>query len=225
MMPLEISCYAITAIASDGYLPLDSILAALWMREYHPGAYYNDSAAAHQNLIEAELPIERINNGHGWYYACSFCQADWVAAETKYWHKRSTQSQQIRYIKKGRLNLAQGKTKAYRMPLFLISPNDRLTWYLVADKNWLADRLDLITGIGKKRAYGYGWICDWQITEIDQDRSVWSDDRLMRSIPLADIPPDALADMRFSHYGLRPPYWHSANQMDLALPSIEGGVI
>jgi hypothetical protein len=36
--PFKVSCTAVAGVASDGYLPLDGILAALWMREHHPDA-------------------------------------------------------------------------------------------------------------------------------------------------------------------------------------------
>lgn len=161
-VPLKVSCYAFNGIATDGYLPLDSILAALWMREHYPDVYYNNSVAAKDDLIEATLPIQRIDNGNGWYYACSFCQTDWIGGSIEHWHKRSTLNEQIRYIGSGQLNLAQGKTKAYRMPLFMLHTGTRLNWYLMGDPDWLTARLPLVTAIGKKRAMGNGIICDWQ---------------------------------------------------------------
>jgi len=63
--PLRVSCYAFGEIATDGALPLDGVLAHLWMREHHPDILYHDSVRAKDELIEADLPIQRIDNGHG----------------------------------------------------------------------------------------------------------------------------------------------------------------
>lgn len=218
MIPLKVSCYAFNGIASDGYLPLDSILAAIWMREHHPDAYYNNSVAAKDELIEADLPIKRIDHGNGWYYACSFCQAIWSSGSISHWHKRSTLNEQIRYLRKGRLNLAQGKTKAYRMPIFLLHAGTRLTWYLTGDQEWLIKRLPLIGAIGKKRAMGNGVVCDWQVEPIDENYSILKDGYLMRSIPIPEVAKYNPTHYRIANYALRPPYWHRDNQMDLAVP-------
>ena len=221
MMPLKVSCYAFNGVVSDGYLPLDPILAALWMREHHPEQFWGDSVRAKDNLIEADLPLQRLGSEHNWYYASSFCQAGWIGSETRHWHKRHTAQEQTRYIGQGRINVAQGQTKAYRMPLFVLHPGGRLTWYLVGDRAWLEARLPLITAIGHKRAQGNGIVIDWRVEPVDQDASVILDHRLMRSLPLSDVPPETI-DLRVARYGLRPPYWHRANQEWVALPLLKG---
>jgi hypothetical protein len=155
MQPLIVTCRVFNSIASDGYLPLDSISASLWVREHYPEKFYHNSVIGGDNeLIEAELPIARIDNGNGWYYACSFYQASWIDSEVTHWHKRHNQTEQARYVKSGQLNLAKGKTKSYRMPLFKLLPDEVLTWYMVGDMDWLTSRLPLITSIGKKRDVG-----------------------------------------------------------------------
>ena len=52
---------------TDSFLPLDSILAAEWMRRHHPEAYYNASSHMLTNgLIDADLPFERRGQGDNW---------------------------------------------------------------------------------------------------------------------------------------------------------------
>lgn len=224
--PLRISCYAVNAIASDGYLPLDGILAALWMRENHPDAYYNDSVGAKDNLIEADLPLARLGVGADWYYACSFCDAEWVAEDVTHWHKRNTITEQTRYLGDAaqKLNLAAGATKAYRMPLYLLSPGGRLTWYAVGDAAWLKSRLLLVTNVGKKRAQGHGEVIDWQVEEVAEDWSVLKDGRLMRAVPFGGLPEGAEVFQPGS-YALRPPYWHFAHQRDSLLLPVRRGTV
>ncbi len=217
MQNLKITCNLINGVATtDGYLPLDGILASLWMRENRPDLYYNTVVT---EIIHADLPLKRIDNGNGWYYACSFAEVEWQGGETHHWHKRNTSLEQMRYVGKGELNLAQGKTKAYRMPLF-ISHAKTLTWYAVGDATWLTERLPMVTSIGKKRNTGHGMVANWQVEIIEQDYNLSKDSKLMRSVPRTELPPKTL-NFRLGSYGLRPPYWHYENQAVVALPIME----
>lgn len=218
--PLRVSCYAFNALASDGALPLDSVLAEVWMRENHPDILYTDSVNAKENLIEADdLPLARVDNGHGWYYACSFAVARWEREETSYWHKRQDVQEAVRYVGKGRINVSEGRHKAYRMPLFKLLSGERLTWYLVGDRAWIAARLRIVTGLGKKRNLGNGVVLDWQVEEIEHDYSVWGPrGELMRAIPVEDLPPGTPS--KILSYGIRPPFWHRANIVRAAVPEM-----
>lgn len=217
MIPLRVTCTALSPIACDGHLPLDGLLADLWMRENHPELYWGDTVRVKEDLILADIPVER--RGHDeWYYACSFVQTTWHNVPPAYWHKRNTIAEQIRYIQKGTVNLAQGATKAYRMPLFQMMPGDTLTWYLVGDAEWIATRLPLLVAIGKKHGTGHGRVANWQVEPAEADYSVVKDDRLMRAVPIGDLPPGV--EYVAAHYGLRPPYWYSPHQMAVALPVV-----
>lgn len=223
--PFKVSCTAVKGVASDGYLPLDGILATIWMREHHPDAFYNDSVAAKANLIEAELPIERRGVGLDWYYACSFCEVEWEAEEVIHWHKRHTVTEQVRYLgdKAPKLNLGKGETKAYRMPLYLLHPHDgKLAWYGVGDVAWLEARLPLVTSIGKKRNAGHGGVIDWRVERVKNDYSIVKEGRLMRAVPFGELP-DTAVDFVPGSYALRPPYWHIDHQrQSLLLPVMRG---
>lgn len=215
MQNLKITCDLINGVATtDGYLPLDGILASLWMRENRPDLYYNNSVI--DEIVHADLPLKRIDNGNGWYYACSFAEVEWQGGETQYWHKRNTVYEQTRHVGKGSIDLGKGKTKAYRTAMFTLQSN-RLTWYAVGDATWLAERLPMVTSIGKKRNTGHGMVANWRIEEIEQDFSLSKDGKLMRSMPLADLNPIPL-NTRITYYGLRPPYWHSDNIDRVAVP-------
>lgn len=219
MQNLEISCDLLNGVGTtDNYLPMDGILASLWMREHHPDLYYGDTVV--KEIIHADLPLKRIDNGHGWYYACSFAQADWTGGETQHWHKRNTAHEQMRYVGKGVLNLAQGKTKAYRVPLFTAMAK-KLVWYAVGDRPWIESRLPHVTSIGKKRNTGHGEVANWQVEEIEQDFSLAKDGYLMRAVPRLDLPQGVL-NFKLGSYGLRPPYWHYENQDVVALPIVKG---
>jgi len=106
------------------------------------------------------------------------------------------------------------------MPLFTMLAGGRLHWYLVGDREWIATRLPLVTALGKKRAMGFGVVCDWKVEEISEDWSVWGPNgELMRAIPLEDIPTDRPVDFAIMEsYAIRPPAWYPANQVRVAIP-------
>lgn len=217
--PLHVSCYAFNEIVSDGALPLDGVLAYVWMREHHPSVLYDNSVAAKSGLIEADLSLKRIDNGYGWYYACSFCVTDWTSERIDHWHKRQDTLPLARYVGGGKLNIAQGRYKSYRMPMFKLLPGSRLHWYLVGDREWIAARLPLVTTLGKKGTAGNGVICDWQMESVAEDWSIIGPGGLMRAIPAEDWRAEmGPADVR--DYGIRPPYWYRGNQITAAVPGI-----
>jgi CRISPR type IV-associated protein Csf3 len=90
-------------------------------------------------------------------------------------------------------------------------------WWCVGDQAMIEYLLSCVTNIGKKAAQGWGRVIRWEIESCEEDFSIWRDGELMRGIP-GD---DAMADggvYDFQHYGIRPSYWKSSNQMMLAMP-------
>ena len=220
--PLHISCLATNAIATDGALPLDGVLAHLWMREHYPDILYQDSVAAKSEFIEPDLPLQRVDLGHGWFYACSFVATEWRKESTRFWHKRVDSLALTRYVGRGKINISQGRHRPYRMPLFVLLPGARLHWYLIGDKRWIAARLPLVTMLGKKRTAGHGAVCDWKIQSIEYDYSIWGPEgQLMRAIPLDDLPIDRPIDFVIREsYAIRPPAWYPPNWVRAAVPRI-----
>ncbi len=221
MRPLRVTCTALSPIASDGHLPLDGLLADLWMRENHPDRYWGDTVRVKDDLIEADIPVAKCGRGEASYYACSFAQATWHTVAPAHWHKRSTIYEQSRYVQKGTIDLSKGMNKAYRMPLFQMMPGGVLTWYVVGDENWIATRLPLLVAIGKKHSTGHGKVVNWQVKPMDEDYSLVKDGRLMRAVPVTELEPEL--EHTVGHYGLRPPYWYAPHQMTVALPVVRMG--
>ena len=223
MQPLKIQ-----AIMQDGRLagteswfPLDSILAAEWMRRNYPEAYYNASSHMLTNeLIVADLPFERRGAGGDWYWACSFNTEAPRHEYVMHWHKRFD-DQLEQYIdfrgKRGRVDTKSAKFKAYRMPM-VIQLFDRLTWYAVGDLETVRDLCNAVTHIGKKSAQGLGAVDYWTVEPRPEDWSVAAGDRLTRAVPLSDMPGDIAG--RVSQYGIRPPYWHSSHQRICLMPEV-----
>jgi len=213
MQPLKI-----TAVMQDGriaatesYFPLDSILAAEWMRRNHPEAFYNASSymLTHEIII-ADLPFEKRGVADDWYWACSFNQVPKQGEYILHWHKR-IDDQLEKYInfkgKRGRINTKSDKYKAYRMPL-VIQLFDRLEWYAMGELDAIGDLCQTVTTIGKKAAQGLGYVDYWQVESWAKDLSY------LRALP------DEKGNMQ---YGIRPPYWHIDHQRLCRIPEVYHG--
>lgn len=181
----------------DGYLPLDGILAMAWMRKHHPELV--GQPIDFNNMIEAELPLEKRGEGNDWYWACSFACYEPLKEGRRYWHKRFDQEFGEQYIdfngRRGSVNIKSGHYKNYRMPLnYILVP--QIEWYAVGDKTKIEHLLQQITHIGKKPAQGLGAVKEWIVEVIDKDLSY------MRPIP------DENGD---DFTAIRPPYWYIGN--------------
>lgn len=223
MEPLKITAYLMDGrvATTDSYLPLDSILAAEWMRRNHPDAYYNASSHMLTNeLIIPELPFERRGHGNDWYWSCSFNQEEKLHEYITHWHKRFDDNLE-QYIdfrgRRGKINTQSAKYKAYRTPL-VIQLYDRLTWYAVGDMAAVFDLCRTVTHIGKKSSQGYGAVDYWEIEPWPEPWSVWVNGRLMRAIPTSEALPSGHQEVRLSQWGIRPPYWHRENQRVCYVP-------
>ena len=218
MMPLKIRAYLLDGrvAGTEPFFPLDSILAAEWIRRNHPDKFYNPPPpGVKEGWIEAPLPFERRGE-RKWYWACSFNQAEPVMEYVTYWHRRFDDAQE-RYIdfqgRRGKVDEKSGKYKAYRMPLnILILP--WLEWYAVGDLEAVRELCEGIVSIGKKPSQGYGIVERWEVEEWPEDWSEVRDGKLTRAVP--ELPAGVAGQRRI--YGVRPPYWQRENQVEAWLP-------
>jgi len=220
LQPLRITAVLETGqvATTDGRLPLDSIIAAAWMRRHRPDLYYNNPAGRCGGaiLFHPTLPLERRETDGEWYWACSFAQYELHGEHIAYWHKRFNVDEATRRVdfdgRRGRVPTSSGYYKEYRMPIvYLVTPE--LTWYAVGNGDKLRSLLDTIIGVGKKTGMGYGMVAEWRVEPWPEDLSCHdSAGKPMRAIPQTDGPHIA---------GIRPPYWHPENAARCILPTAE----
>lgn len=227
MKPLRVSCRLLDGgiVSTDGLFPLDGILAAQWMRYYHPEAYYNDDAK--NQLIEPELPLVRVEIGQQWIWAASVAQYQKQGEYVIYWHKRLDDGIIGDFIDKPcRVVTSSGAYKGYRMPL-VVQLVSGLTWFCVGDPDGIRDLLSGCLALGKKRSQGFGMVAlddagrpAWTVEEWPEDWSIYGPEgRLMRVLPVSDsfvLSPGK----RFMRWGIRPPAWHIANQVLAEIPEV-----
>lgn len=219
MMPIRIRARLLDGrvAGTEPYFPLDSILAAEWIRRNHPDQFYDPPPpGVKDGWIESPLPFVRRGEGDRWCWACSFNQAEPVTEYVTYWHRRFDDALE-RYVdfqgRRGKVDEKSGKYKAYRMPLnILILPY--LEWYAVGDIEAVRELCQGITAIGKKPAQGYGIVERWEVEPWPEDLSEVRDGRLTRAV--FELPEGVTGRRRI--YGVRPPYWQRENQAEVWLP-------
>jgi CRISPR type IV-associated protein Csf3 len=225
MQPIKITAHMQDGriAGTEPWFPLDSILAAEWIRRHHSEAYYNASSHMLTNdLIIPELPFERRGIDDNWYWACSFNTEAPAHEYVMHWHKRFD-DQLEQYIdfgsRRGKVDTKSGKYKAYRMPL-VIQLFERLTWYAVGDPDAVFDLCRNITHIGKKSSQGLGAVDYWTVEPWHEDWSVVRDGRLTRAMPVELSMPAGVQKANVRLYGIRPPYWLHEHQRPCYMPEV-----
>jgi len=210
-------------VSTDGLFPLDSILAAEWMRQNHPEEYYNDGAK--KELIEFKLPLKKIEiNGH-LLWAASLAQYKKHGEYIQYWHKRLDQYITEKYLDSPRkINTSSAEYKAYRIPVNVMLIN-RLVWFCVGEPKEIQKLLSGVKALGKKRSQGFGLIKlnkngdpDWTVEKWADDWSVYGPEgKVMRIIPFNG---QLKESGTYRQWGIKPPYWHRDNQVLAEIPKV-----
>ncbi len=220
--PLRVRAWLRTPVVCEPALPLDGILHYQALRE----RYGAESATVPGGLpgrSEESIPIlplaVRDDGGKPhWYYASSWAQWPERADGQDTWNKRLATTHVELLSDTGRpvrVQISRGRYRAYHMPIFYRSAL-HVEWYCCGDVERLAALLAPVTHIGKKRSQGWGRVMRWEIEPVAEDWSVWRNGKLMRTIPILAAQD---LDCGQAWYGIRPPYYQSANQTLVWLPS------
>jgi hypothetical protein len=211
-------------VVGDPTIPLDGILLFHVMaRKFGPPRAMRPGEAVEYD--PAIVPLQIVNPGREWFYACSFAQWSEYIENRAYWNKRFD-IQHNNVLASGRkIDSSSGPYKSYHMPIYYRAAR-YVRWYCVGDIDAIGHLLSDCIAIGKKRSIGWGYIHTWHIFPAEHDYSIFdSDGQLTRAIPssyyaqaIRDSGLDStLRDIRFGNRGFRPPYWARENQTKVAL--------
>jgi len=222
-VPMRVTAYMRSGIVSDEWFPLDGILLSQWVRDdlgvrdvTVPGASLLAEPKG-EPMRGGRMPI-KVTHNKDWYYHCSWAEWGPYVDGTEYWNKRfdNPLADLIEFDgRRGKIDTSAAMYKAYRMPMYYRSAL-WVRWYLVGDIEKIRYLLATVTHIGKKISQGWGRVAKWEVDEVAEDWSIWRDGKLMRGIPVYNLPKDVRATRRVS-YGVRPPYWDKRNHMELVV--------
>lgn len=231
MEPIRIRCRPANLFVYDRWVMVDAIIQRSHLLDRLGQAFYDlptvTAGTPANDLIACDLPLEsRTRNGHQ-YWAASWCdvQALQLRQDNSAWVRQNPDLDGVSYLHGKRLLIKdwQGPDKLYNMPISLRTVAE-LTWYAVGDGAEIGRLLNTyVHAIGKKAAYGNGALQSyddgqcWQVEAWPHD---WSE-RDAAGALTRGLPPAGDLDLaaNWQLYGVRPPYFVSANQMLLELPA------
>jgi CRISPR type IV-associated protein Csf3 len=218
MKNLEVIAHLANPLATiDYWTPsFDSILAFLWLEK--KGLLCSDVNL--KNQIEFDIPIEKEILANDWFYKVSAPIYDVLDEQTiRYRKKWDFQEENLEWgKKKAKISKTEGFTKDYELPLKLITTSN-IKWYCKGIKTEIERLLDGCFNVGKKVSQGKGQVFLWEVNEIENDFSVWKNDRLMKVFPVTYLTDEQLKQPRnLMMRTYRPPYHLIENQVMCAMP-------
>ena len=207
--PYEITLHLKTPAALYDSLHLDGLLAKAVVENSLQGEPLEASAEPYW----LPLPLRQrwtADTGLPLWASTDFYPIETDTVESTFWHKRTISPDFLPKTRNGKpMNIrpTQGAVKEYRIPLPLHSS---LKWRATfeGDGTVVADLLQRISSIGKKRSQGYGLIELWELQPIDTFSFFDDEDKPLRPIPTAYLSDYPVTDVAFTSW--TPPYWSPA---------------
>jgi len=113
-------------------------------------------------------------------------------------------------------NMASGEFKAFDLAFETINPK-KIYFYVRGDRGYIEKLCSTIQYFGKKASIGYGWVDEFNIEEIEQDKSFMIDEFTV-SKPLSFSKND-IESKKVAYYRELPPYSDKKNQVMCYMPT------
>jgi len=170
------------------------------------------------------IPVSRYDAMGRPVYRCSDPILGPVLAEWKeYQNKRLdlNMSLLVDPAQRKKLLVASGPYKMRHAPL-RVRLVESISWFIRGDRAEINKLLKKIHSLGAHRNIGYGIIYRWEYEEQPEDWSLFADTPegkrvLMKTMPVGPYLESAVG-YRKSFGGGWPPYWHSENYTEIAIP-------
>lgn len=218
----KVIAYMGSPIATIDNIILDSIISCAVAKEQLGDEFYNGSNKYGTKEQLDDWLGEIIDKKQRVF--CSSIGFGDTQENTTSWSKRFDVKNDdlIAFKGKGkeRLDIGAGHFKNYHMPL-VIRSYKTITFYIRGDLNKIKELLENhIHYLGKKGSQGYGEVLKWDFIEIENDYSLWKDNKPMRPIPANEC----IDYIENNNYNMRshaiiPPYWRNDNIELCIMPS------
>lgn len=196
--------------SADGIIMLDAILYHAWFIRHHPEVFDGDYGFG--DIGNIGLPLRQLP-GNRW--AASKGVYETIEIKVDHYNKRPDffAGDKYHYLndKKGLISDSTGIYRSYRNPQLIRTVKDGIIiFWCVGHKKEVQELLDLMIGVGKKTAMGFGIVCRWEVEECDEDYSMEHPVHgLMQPIEVETA--DKVYDAPVMQYAIKPPYWKAKN--------------
>lgn len=169
-------------------------------------------------ILFEQMPIARKMLNGEWYWAVSSPRYienhQQISRYRKRWDKQELHLDWGK--KRAKVNGSEGHFKAYDLPRY-----DRemqtIHWFCIGDRDSIADLLQFVTNLGKKRSQGCGQVHKWEVLPFEHDWHLWRGDSLARPMPVNMI--EQPQSINMMNWGWRPPTWLAANKSMCYMPT------
>lgn len=199
-------------VCYNDFLKFDNIISAAKAKDILKDDYYiNEKQAGNiQLVIDTLSKFLKFNNELCVFHASCAINEDkeFVTSYSKRWN--SARDEIVKFVGKGKqeIDTARGFFKSYHSPLIYKSI-PKIVFYACGNKSEIERLLQNITFLGKKSSQGYGKIKKWNIEIIDEDKSIFDGDKLMRFVPAEKI----IGEYDIREAALIPPSYRQERQL------------
>lgn len=171
-------------------------------------------------LRPIEIPLARAEGGR--FHLCTTSVGNVDEREHVWINRRFplAEAQEMAVEKFTRINIAAGAQKTYRLPLETRHmEDDRLTWWAIGDGAAVAELLQYVGYLGKRRAVGRGAVARWTVEGCvpwGETFPLVRDGWPMR--PLPDGWPGVRPEATRAYAVLSYPYWNRAAEEVCVIP-------
>ncbi len=172
--------------------------------------------------LRLPLPLLAYEHAGCSVWACSTLDpAEPVAKSLVMYRKRLPIEEAVTWLAGRRLPLASGRHRAYQEPL-RVAVSTRLQAIAVGYQLAVAELLDRVHAVGKKRAHGYGAVRAWDVRALPGEPDpAWAliaaDGAPTRPLPVA-VAERLGARGRIETGAWRPPYWLREDWAEIVVP-------
>lgn len=210
--PLKVTAYLVDGrfSSSDGVIMLDSILYHGWFIKHHPEVF--DDSYEWRDIGNIGLPLRQLPDNR---WAASKGIYEEIEVKVEHYNKRPDffAGDKYHYLSqdKGEISDSMGIYRAYRNPQLIRTVKDsKITFWCIGHKNEVQELLNLMIGVGKKTAMGFGIVSRWEVEDCEEDYTTEHPEYgLMRPIEVEK--PDKVYNCPVMQYAIRPPYWKQKN--------------
>jgi CRISPR type IV-associated protein Csf3 len=167
MIPLIVTAHIERGFsAADPWSPsLDSILAALQLQEKIGWQQYALGQSQNEKTDFTDLPLQKVEGGGVWWWACSFPDYDKNQEINRTFYKRFNIDQSLLIDRKVKtIELTKGQFKNYSLSFKEIITN-KMQWHCIGDKTEIERLLNLCQQVGAQRGKGLGFVMHWEVKE------------------------------------------------------------
>lgn len=219
MVPLKIVFKLLTPPAfGHPWIHFDALIAHLVARRELGSKYYTLSSKwINKKVIELSenLPLQKI--GDPWFYASSVSLVEGAPSSFKIYKRFHTKNIPQK-TRKRKVTTSRGYFRSFMMTVPYI-PTDEIVFYANGEKEELEHLLSFVSGLGKKRAIGFGTVKKVIIVEESEDCSIEMKGVILRPIPIEAIKKiNQIGRIFIATSPFRPPYWSKRNVAKCLMP-------